>query len=59
MLFSDISIIDETFAVREHCWVGTEGGRIAYVGDAAPAPETADVFGEVVEGAGRLRKTCP
>ena len=54
MLFSDISIIDETFAVREHCWVGTEGGRIAYVGDAAPAPETADVFGEVVEGAGRL-----
>ena len=54
MLFSDISIIDENFAVREHCWVGTQGGRIAYVGDAAPSPEVAATFGEVVEGAGRL-----
>ena len=54
MLFSDISIIDENFAVREHMWVGTEGERIAYVGNTAPAPEAAAAFGDVVEGAGRL-----
>ena len=54
MLFSDIAIIDESFAVREHVWVGTQGERIAYVGECAPSPEEAAKFGEAVDGAGRL-----
>ena len=36
MLFSDITIIDENFEVRENCYVGVRDGRIAYIGDAAP-----------------------
>ena len=54
MLFSDITIIDESFEVQEHRWVGTQGARIVYVGSCAPAPEVAAACGEVVEGAGRL-----
>ena len=54
MLFADISIIDENFAVRDHMWVGTEGAYITYVGAAAPAAEDAARFGEAVPGEGRL-----
>ena len=50
MLFKDIAILDEEFQYREHQWVGTEGTRIAYVGDAAPAD--AARFGEEYDGAG-------
>ena len=52
MLFKDIAILDEEFQCREHQWVGTEGTRIAYVGDAAPAD--AARFGEEYDGAGKL-----
>lgn len=52
MLFSDITLIDETFAAREHAWVGTLDGRIAYVGDAAP--DDAARFGDVYPGRDRV-----
>lgn len=52
MLFSDITVIDENFAAREHAWVGTENGRVAYVGDVAPAD--AARFGEVFPGKNRV-----
>ena len=52
MLFKDIAILDEEFQCREHQWVGTEGTRIAYVGDVAPAD--AARFGEEYDGAGKL-----
>ena len=54
MLFSDITIIDDAFRVRRHCWVGTRADRIAYVGGCAPTPEVAARLGEVVDGRGKL-----
>ena len=50
MLFSDITILDEGFAVREHRYVGVKAGRIAYVGTAEPKED----FGSVYQGKGRL-----
>ena len=50
MLFSDITILDETFAVREHMYVGVKGNTIAYVGTAEPKED----FGSVYSGKGRL-----
>lgn len=52
MLFSDITLIDEDFSAREHAWVGTIDGRIAYVGDTAP--EDPARFGEVYDGRDRV-----
>lgn len=49
MLFSDITIVDEDFQIREHQWVGVADSRIAYIGGTAPAPEAGD-FGEVYDG---------
>ncbi len=52
MLFSDISILDESFEYAQHRWVGVKDSRIDYIGDAAPA-NAAD-YGEIYNGAGRL-----
>ena len=52
MLFRDISILDEEFNLKEHCWVGTLDDRIAYIGTAEP--ENASEYGEVYEGEDRL-----
>ena len=50
MKFSDITIIDENFAVREHQFVGVKDGRVAYVGAAEPKED----FGSVYRGQGKL-----
>ena len=50
MIFSDITIIDENFAVREHQFVGVKDGRIAHVGTAEPKED----FGSVYRGQGKL-----
>ena len=50
MIFSDITIIDENFAVREHQFVGVKDGRVAYVGAAEPKED----FGSVYRGQGKL-----
>lgn len=52
MLFKNIGILDENFDYQADQWVGVKDGRIAYVGDAAPAD--AEAYGEVYDGAGRL-----
>ncbi len=52
MLFSDITLIDEDFAAREHQWIGTIDGRIAYVGSTAP--EDPARFGEAYDGRERV-----
>ena len=50
MLFKDISILDRDFEIREHCFVGTEGERISFIGDEMPQKD----FGEVFPGKDRL-----
>ena len=50
MIFSDITILDENFAVRGHQFVGVKDGRIAYVGAAEPKED----FGSVYRGQGKL-----
>lgn len=52
MLFEDIRILDQDFNMVEHCWVGTKGDRIAYVGTTAP--EDPAQYGEKYSGANRL-----
>lgn len=54
MLFADISLIDEDFTYRCHQWVGVAGGRISFVGGAAPRADEAQAYGEVYDGAGKL-----
>ncbi len=49
MLFKNIAIIDEDFAYQPSKFVGVKDGRIAHIGDTAPAdaatePAYADVF---------------
>ncbi|MBR3719482.1 MAG: hypothetical protein IKN20_06420 [Firmicutes bacterium] len=44
MIFSDITIIDENFAVREHCYVGVKDETIAYVGAAEPKEDFGSVY---------------
>ena len=53
MLFKDITIIDEEFNVREHCYVGTENDLIAYISDKMPEKD----FGRVYDGNGKLLMT--
>ena len=36
MLFADVSVLDEHFAVKPHQWVAVQGGVITYVGDSDP-----------------------
>lgn len=50
MLFRDITILDEDLNVKPHQYVGVEGGRIDYIGSAAPEKD----YGEVYEGKDRL-----
>lgn len=40
MLFKNITILDENFDVRTHMFVGTEGTRIAYIGETEPETVT-------------------
>lgn len=54
MLFSDIALLDENFEVQTNRWVGTLDGRIAYIGDTAPGPEEAALYGEVYDGDEKL-----
>ena len=39
MLFADVCVLDENFAVVPHQWVGVQGSRITYVGDRDPRPQ--------------------
>ena len=50
MLFSDITILDKNFEVREHMFVGIKDKTIAYVGAAEPKED----FGSVYNGRGKL-----
>ena len=50
MLFKDITIIDEHFEVREHCYVGVKGDKIACIGDTMPVGD----FGETYDGKNKL-----
>lgn len=54
MLFADIDLLDENLDYRTHQWVGVRDGRIAYLGDAAPAGEDAAAYGEAYDGRGKL-----
>lgn len=36
MLFADVSVLNENFAVKPHQWVAVQGGVITYVGDSDP-----------------------
>lgn len=51
MYFKDITIIDKDLEVREHMHVMTDGEKISYVGDEAPADTEGQ---EVYDGKGRL-----
>lgn len=51
MLFSNITLIDDSFEVRPHCWVGTEGSTISYVGSTAP--ENPQSYGDAYDGSGK------
>ena len=50
MLFKNITILDENFDVRTHMFVGTEGTRIAYIGETEPETD----YGRVYDGSGKL-----
>ncbi len=50
MLFKNITILDENFAIRENCYVGIKGDRIDYIDTEAPKAD----YGEVYDGNGRL-----
>lgn len=54
MLFADIDLLDEDLDYRTRQWVGVRDGRIAYLGDEAPAGEEAATYGEVYDGRGKL-----
>lgn len=50
MLFSNITILDENFNVRENSYVGIEGKYIRYIGSEKPSQN----FGEEIDGKGKL-----
>ena len=50
MLFKDITIIDETFQVKEGMYVGVKERRIDYIGETAPEKS----YGQVYSGGGKL-----
>ncbi|MBC8569809.1 amidohydrolase family protein [Zongyangia hominis] len=45
MLFRDITVIDENFEVRNHCYVGVRGDKIAYLSDELPKEDFGEVYG--------------
>lgn len=54
MLFANIGILDENFDYRPDCWVGVRDGRIGYISGTAPDSASAEAFGEVYDGRGKL-----
>ena len=50
MLFKNITILDENFAVKSGMYVAVEKERIAYIGSERPAGD----YGREYEGRGRL-----
>ena len=50
MLFSDITILDESLEAKEHMYVGVEGKTISYIGSTRPEKD----FGEEYKGEGKL-----
>lgn len=54
MIFRDITIIDENFRVREHCYVGIKGSRIDCISDSMPEED----YGRVIDGRGKLLMTA-
>ncbi len=50
MLFSNITILDENFNVKENSYVGIEGKYIKYIGSKKPSED----FGEEIDGKGKL-----
>ncbi len=50
MLFKDIAILAPDYSVQRGMYVGTEGSKIAYVGDKMPEKD----YGEVYDGRNRL-----
>lgn len=50
MLFSNITILDENFNVKENSYVGIEGKYIKYIGSEKPSED----FGEEIDGKGKL-----
>jgi 5-methylthioadenosine/S-adenosylhomocysteine deaminase len=53
MLFNDITVFTPGGEVRENAFVGTDGGRIAYIGDSAPLGG-GDSYDRVYDGRGKL-----
>ena len=54
MLFADIDLLDENLEYRTHQWVGVKDAHIAYIGSEPPAPDSAQSYGEVYDGRGKL-----
>ena len=50
MLFKDISIVDESFEVKEHMYVGVKDAFIKYIGDKMPTED----YGDVYDGKGKI-----
>jgi 5-methylthioadenosine/S-adenosylhomocysteine deaminase len=50
ILFSDITLLTPGGGVRGHAFVGTDGERIAYIGDSAPCGD----WDRTYDGAGKL-----
>ena len=44
MLFRDITIIDENFKVRRHCYVGIKGDKIDYISNKMPQEDYGEVY---------------
>ncbi len=44
MLFRDITIIDENFKVRRHCYVGIKGDKIDYISHKMPQEDYGEVY---------------
>ena len=50
MLFCNIDLLDENFALKRGQYVGVKDGEIAYIGDAEPQED----YGERYDGKHRL-----
>ena len=50
MLFCNIDLLDENFALKRGQYVGVKDGKIAYIGDAEPQED----YGERYDGKHRL-----
>ncbi len=50
MLFRNITILDENFEIKQNMYVGIEGERIEYIGEAEPQKD----YGRSYDGKGKL-----